>query len=165
MSRITKTIAEQVAIKLTEKKSYHLEVLKAQLEDLATNIKIGYIPTDVLKAYRKNSKYFKSCTSEYFRGPGLGHYESFRYNQSLPHTSEGVKVNELEAQSLIQQRDKIEDLQNTINKIKLDVENALLALRTYNNVEKEFPEAFEHLPSRTTTALSININDVRKQLA
>jgi hypothetical protein len=165
MSRITKTIAEQVAKKLTEKKSNEIKELRLQLKQKATEIKLANTPVVIMDLFKEYPDFFNEKSGEYINGPGLNRYSSFSYTEEMPGINEGLQITAEEAEQIIEIDDKIKDLTAAINKVRTDIEVALLSLRTYNNIEKEFPEAFAHLPERTSMALAINLADVRKQIA
>jgi hypothetical protein len=60
---------------------------------------------------------------------------------------------------------KIETMEKGIRELIINIEAALFNLRTYANVEKEFPEAFKILPvSKVNTGLMVNIKDIRCKL-
>lgn len=59
MSRITKVIAENVAIKLTEKQSAEIKELKEVLKIKFTEIYLNQLPDKVNSTFGNHPEYFK----------------------------------------------------------------------------------------------------------
>jgi len=59
-----------------------------------------------------------------------------------------------------QKNDKLEEIEN----LRTDLENAILTLRTYARIKEQLPEAYELLPDKTSTAISINLESIKTRL-
>lgn len=164
MSRITKEIASYVAKELLKEKQEKIDKLKQERKDFSTDVIERSIPIEILSAFRDYPQYFKTTQTPTFRGEGLG-WESYTVNSKFPASGNSIEISENTASKLVRYNDRISDLQRRYDDLFNQVEQSLIALRTYNNIEKEFPEAFKLLPARTSTAIMVNISDIRKQLA
>lgn len=164
MSRITKEIARQVSLKLTEKKSNQIKCLQNDLKQIVSSIYKSQLPKEVIDLYEKMPKYFDTTSNTRIFSAGFL-YEYYYINQ-LPKLENGAfKVSDSEAKNILKLKDKIYDLKGKLEKLVIDIENTLFNLRTYKNVESNFKEAFEFLPkSNENTSVMINISDLRNQL-
>lgn len=166
--RITKEKAELVAKKLTEKKVEKCKNLQNKLAEYVTEIAKSKVPKPVMDMYKEYPKYTKS--KEYsicIQGEGIDNYRlsSQGITEKIPYTGEDVSVNKKQSDKIQKLHYKIEDAKKEIKQLQREIETAVYNLRTYNKCEKEFPEAFKHLPKEAiTTALSVNISDIRNKL-
>lgn len=166
MSRITKEIATEVAKTLTKGKKDEYEALEKQLSETVRDLYNETIPDEVKLFQQKFPSFINVRGSVELKGNG------FSYEYVVVKPSVITNTNECtclyptpdQAKTLQQIKNKIYDLKKEYNTLFLDIENALLSLRTYSKIEKEFPEAFVLLPNRISTALAININSIREKL-
>lgn len=166
MSRITKTIAEDVARQLTAKKSEEVDKLKNDLKLLNTQIYVSKLPSSVMDMFEDYPEYFNKSSSESVTGPGLNKWHRVEFTRSLPRSNNNsINLDAKEAQKIIKLEDKIEDKGKAYKELFEKIEIALINLRTYANVQREFPEAFKLLPaSNIGMKLAVNVADIRKQL-
>lgn len=165
MSRITKQIATAVSNQLILSKNQDLEKERSVLSELTTKIYLKSIPQDVLKTFETHPSYFKTQSFVDICEKGFN-YERFNMTKALPicNSRYYAELSPEDAVLLRKQHSIVVDLKNQIELLRRDIENAIFNLRTYNNVEKEFPEAFKLLPKRQSTALIVNLNDIRCKL-
>jgi hypothetical protein len=163
--RITKEIAEQVARLLCTKKKEAINAKKKVLAEYNTVIYLRHLPDDIVKAFKKKPNYFNKQTSTRINGSGLG-YEFYQLDDVQPTDQRtSITASEDEAKFIVKASNEITDLQIQYNEIVKEIEAALYNLRTYNNVEKEFPEAFALLPpTKVNTGLMVNLKDIRCKL-
>ena len=163
MSRITKTIAENVAIKLLEKKYAKIEEIKEGLKVKFTEIYKKQLPKEVLELFYKKQGFFYQRTN--FVLDGNGHSHNIIYTtEPLPYLSGAVSLDVEDSKIILDIMNNISNLESEYNKLKLEIETTLLNLRTYSKISSEFPEATPFLPNTTSTALSVNISDLRNKL-
>lgn len=162
MSRITKTIAESVAIQLAEPKKVELRELRQKSLDLITEVIKKTIPKEVLDLFEKHPKYFSTSSSTRFNCAGFG-YEWYRFN-SLPENKDYPSISVKDGEKILSITEKITKKEQEYRHLKEEIEIALIGLRTYNNVQKEFPEAFKLLPNIVTTALTVDLKSIRCKL-
>ncbi len=165
MSRITKAIAEDVAIKLVKERENEISQLKKNLSHYVTNLHIDRIPDSVMKAFKTNASYINSQQTMHINGSGLDRFFRVNMEKTLPYNGEHLEVTDEQCDIIKASHNLIEDKKTAKNRLQSEIEIALFNLRTYNNVEKEFPEAFKLLPKQSiNTALAINLKDIRCKL-
>jgi len=164
MSRITKQIAEAVANQLVLPKRQELQKEEQKLHQITTDIYLKHIPSQVMDAYDKYHEWFNKTESVYLNTNGFN-YEYLALTKNYPkQRNKYPEFTAAESAKIRVQFDIVADLKKSIEKLKFDIETAVFNLRTYSNVEKEFPEAFKLLPAKQTTALIVNLKDIRCQL-
>lgn len=164
MSRITKTLAQQVADKLAMPLHAKFRKLEKELSELVTSEYEATLPKDLLTAFKKYPKYFSSATYLNVSGPGLPSYSSFTLCKALPTLKEGynrLTVSPETANKFVDLEDKISKLKQEYREHKREIEIAVFGLRTYGKVQLEFPEAYAVLPPITTTALTVDLKKIR----
>lgn len=165
--RITKTIAEWVAKQLTQPKRLEQWAIRNKRSELVRAYYLNQLPDDILKLYNTYPNYFKKTTSTRIDAPGLsGNYNSYSLGTALPEKHGSCLVISAKDAEPIIEFDNIDvSMGKEIETLQANIESALLSLRTYNKVQKEFPEAFKLLPpSSVNTGLAINIKDIRCKL-
>ena len=163
MSRITKELASSIAEQLLKPKKEAITALKKERKDIVSDLYFNELPVEIRKAFEKYPAYFSRQSSVRIHGPGFG-YECYELSKSLPQIDHSLSVDEKTGNVIKKLSNKIEKLQQEYRVMESEIENALLALRTYKNVEKEFPEAASYLPEKHTTALIVNISSIREKL-
>lgn len=166
MSRITKEIASEVAKILTIRKKEEYEALEAKLSETVKDLYNLTIPDKVKEFQKEFPSFINTRSAVKLMGNGFSYEYISVKDQVITNTSQCTCLTPSpeEAGNIQKMKNKIQDLKTEYNTLVLDIETALLTLRTYSKIEKEFPEAFIHLPNRITTALAININSIREKL-
>jgi hypothetical protein len=167
MSRITKEIASAVAKELCSSKQSEISDLRKELQITMRKYYLSILPDNIVVQFGENSEYFKQVSSVKITGENISNmYKYYSIGDALPQSNSFERLNLTPKQSLniVRIFDLIDDKEKAISDLKISIEVALYNLRTYGNVEKQFPEAFEKLPPITTTAVMINIKDIRCKL-
>lgn len=164
--RITKSAANSVAIKLTEKKTIQLKKIKSEISDIGYAVLKGQIPKKILDLYGTNSGYFKTISSVHVTGKGLNN-QPINFSKNLPSTDtyrKTILVDDKNALELSTRFNQIEKLGNEIEKLQLEIEAALLSLCTYAKITSEFKEAIPFLPFKEKNELVVNIKEIIAKL-
>lgn len=163
--RITKQIATDVAKQLTAEKQLEITTLENKQKEYVTELYLTWLPKGVFECFNKSRSFFRTTSYVYVSGHGLNHSQ-FQLSKELPQGAISERpMSEQQAKDLIDYDNKISDLKKALNELKKSIEIALFNLRTYGNVQKEFPEAFKLLPnSPVLTGLMVNIKDIRCKL-
>lgn len=164
--RITKSDAASIALKLTEKKTAQLKKLKTEISQLGYDVLKGQTNKSVFEFYERFPNYFKKIDCINITGKGLNH-QRINLPKSLPCTetyNKTVLVDDKNAAKLSALFNQEETIEKEINKLKTDIEVALLSLVTYAKITSEFKEAVPFLPFKEKNALVVNIADIRKKL-
>lgn len=165
MPRVTKQIAETVANQLMLSKAHDLKKEETILSEIVTKIYVSKIPLEVMVLFGVRGKFFRTRCYIKLNGNGFN-FQFFQLDCQLPDDGDtyGASFSVKECDLIKKQFGIVEDLKNQNAKLRFDIETAIFNLRTYANVEKEFPEAFKLLPARKTTALIVNLKDIRCKL-
>lgn len=164
MSRITQDLAFQIAVKMTEAKKKEIDLLNEQIKKLATDFAESKVPSEIKKCFKKLGAWMQKSNYIQFCGNGFN-YDGFSLNHDVPnnghnrHTPDDETAKKMKL--LCNERYKKGEVRDQLIR---EIKTALVTLRTYNNVEKNFNEAFKHLPKNQTTALVPNIDSIRKKL-
>lgn len=165
MSRITKAIASDVAKQLVSKHQEELKALRTERSKAITELYEKTIPESVLKCFKTNCSYINFQSSIRIIGSGFEKYNNYSLSKELPYNGSYLEVSEADGEMILSMDNIIDDKKRAMNELDKSIEVALFNLRTYNNVEKEFPEAFKLLPKQSiNTSLAINLKDIRCKL-
>lgn len=167
--RITKEIAEQVARQMIAKKLEKNEAKKKELEGLiALRVMETKVPKEVIQFISDGfGEYLKKSKGVILIGNGFNHeYVDLKPFPSI--TTNGYVIFEPtpeDAKIWIKLHEDYNTERNKIQRLRGEISDTLYSLKTYNRVEKDFPEAFKFLPAKQETGLSICIDDLRKRLS
>lgn len=165
MSRITKSIAEEVARQLVKERENEISQLKKNLGHYVTQLHIARIPEIVMKAFKTNGSYINSQQSMRITGAGFDRWFTVNMDKTLPYSGEHLQVNDEQGNAIKDADNLIQDKTTAKNDLKQSIEVALFNLRTYANVEKEFPEAVKFLPKQNiNNGPAVCIKDIRSEL-
>lgn len=166
--RITKKLAEDVAVSLLQKKKEEIKNLRNELSEYAYDLAASTIPDEVKEFDKKFPEYVSkethiSFSEKWFEYQWKNFY--FPEGKSLPLKSEYLEVEREVLKQIEAKQDHISKLENEYRQARREVENAIFNLRTVANVKKELPEAIPFLPEPgQTTALTVRIDKVRELL-
>lgn len=163
--RITKDIANDIAVKLLLNKGQEISDLKSNLSKKVFDLYNKSIPKEVLEFSKKHPEYFLFTDDVTIYGPGLnGQWvKSERVFKKNKNTS--LMLNEKDAVFCKKCLDDISDKVSAYHSLKNEIETALYNLRTYAKVAESFPEAIQFLTkTATSTALIVNIDSIRQKL-
>ena len=163
MSRITKQISENVAVKLTEKKDLEIKRLNENLKDKFTEIYLKTIPKEVIDVHAKYPGFIKTRSSVQCTGNGF-QWQNLSFSGYIPSTGNTFSPNEKDSKLLLKLLNEIDDKKSELSKLKREIEVLVFGLRTYSRVNIEFPEATPFLPNSASSSLVVNISDLRKKL-
>jgi hypothetical protein len=166
MSRITKEIAKEVALKLTSKKFEEYQVLIEELSLKTFELYSATIPKEIIESSKKFPDYFDFSHHLNVTGNGFS-YDQIKISEKsvVKSSNKYYTPQPQDAKALMAVKNKIEDARKSYKDLVFEIENLVYHLRTYAKVAEQFPEAVPFLPNKAiTTALAINIDDIRKKL-
>jgi hypothetical protein len=163
MSIITKTFAAEVAKKLTEKKAKSLATAEANLKALLTEMYVRSLSPEVVKLFDKMPAYFKTRNDLQLSGNGFS-YEWVGLSNSMPCISQYFTPDEDQAKILNTAIDERDAKKRELSGLKDELILTLLSLRSYKKIGEFLPEAIPFLPEKITTALAVNLSDLRDRL-
>lgn len=165
MSRISMALAEQIAKALTKKKQDLIAPALLEYRQYFTDVYESRVPKPVMELFKKHSEYLETTQSVYINEKGFNR-ESISLTKAVPSTtSYNVELSITDAEAT-----KGKKLYNAwkkacedYKKLFEEVENALLNLRSFSNIEKQLPEAVPFLPQKGLTVI-VNTTELRKKL-
>ena len=167
MTRITKEIATQVAVQLTSKKRELVKELDVKFRSELKRMYVEDTPAEIKELAVKHPDYFQFRTRIGFYGTNGFGYENYLLEGSVVSkntSAEYCNISAENAKKLKKLDNEIQDKKKELKDLTRELEILLYSFRTYAKVTEQFPEAVPFLPYRTTSALAINIEDVRKKL-
>lgn len=167
MSRITQDQAKQVSIDMTKSLKDKLDYAKITLSELMSGIMYRRTPQVIIEAHKKHPSYFDTISTVYVQGKGFTGQPiptSDKFISSNDNYSTTIDITDDEHNILWDAYIDHENVQKQYDKLRSTISNTIYQLRTYSQITQQFPEAVPFLPTKTTTALSIPINDIRAQL-
>lgn len=167
MSRITKEIATQVANQLTTKKREALKELDFKFRSELERMYVEDTPSEIKRLEVMFPQYFEKRNCIGFNGTNGFGYKVYSIKGTVIATTSGAyytKISSGNAKILKNLDNEIQDKKKELEDLVNELEIILYSLRTYAKVAEQFPEAVPFLPFKTTSALAINIEDLRKKL-
>lgn len=169
MSRVTKDIAKETALKMCERVLDEVHKAEKKLSDATKVIMDMRTPTEIKNAYEKFKDYFDTADVIYLKGHGFNSdrielVDRDTFISNTGNYSKTIEVTEAEAKILTPLLRDFQQKSKDYNDVKASVETTLNSLKTYNRVKTHFPEAYEFLPEKTSTALALPVDDIMQKL-
>lgn len=167
--KISRANARVIALKLTNKKATEIERMEKELSSFAKEIAKDQIPKEVLELHAKYPGYFHTCNKLVTYGTGLNG-DNFMFEGALPmdYNKQSwcivATVNDKKAAKLDKSDTELKKAQRDLDKLRDDIENALVTLGSYKRIVAEFPDAEQFLPKRDTQDLTVNIPSILKRI-
>lgn len=166
MSRISKDLANQIAIKLTEKSRIAAEQLHKEYRELATEIYEEQTPKEIKDIFKKYPEWFytRNCIS--FNGHGF-RWENVSTTRPVicnSGSSANLDITAKMATALQASKRKWEKLNEDHKQLQRETETALLNLGTHARIKENFPLAAPMLPPPMSNALVCNFDSLTKRL-
>lgn len=166
MSRITKDIAKRVSEAMVSEKRKEAKELDIKFKSEVRKIALEKIPIKVIIMFEGEHKDYIETSSHVILD---GHGFSRRWVSIERIPSKGnntVELTKEQGEKLWKAENKKKEAEQKVDELELEIYNALYySLKTYKNVEKHFPEAYNYLPQlSTSTALSVNLDWLRQKV-
>jgi hypothetical protein len=162
--QISKSKAEEVARKLTQKKYSSITELQKELSGIAQEQYLSSIPKDVVEIYKKHPSFFRTESSVYARVEGIGMYW-VSLGTSVPKGDRTTfDMTGPIAEKYVALKNKIDSETEAVKKLKADIESTIIQLRTYKNILATFPEAAELIDNSKPNLPMVPIDKIRDAL-
>lgn len=163
--RITKQIASDVANQLLAKKVKGNNRNWTELSNEVYESVLKTIPKEITELYEKHPSYVRTSQNVRLFGNGFNH-ENISTPRGFPciDYSKTYTPTEKEAADWIKLLNDYKDGKDNLRKLSSEIESALYNLKTYKAVQDNFPEAYELLPEKVSTSLSVNLSDIRQKI-
>lgn len=166
--RISKELATSIARKLTEKSRLLIDIANKEYGQAVYDAYMNTVPDDVLAMAKLHPNYFESLRRVKFTGHGFSHEQvavpndvlvnNTRYSQCDLHLTAAL------ASKLIKLKRNVEKAEKTYKELFKETEVALLALKTYKNIESNIPAAKPFLPPPISNALVCNFDSLNRKI-
>lgn len=165
---ITRTIAEEIAQKLTAQKQREIKEMKGRLSMAVTLAYESSLPKEVSQLFETHKDWMKKVSSVRLHGSGFN-YQTINLSKTLPskkeeYSSQNMDVEKGYGDKWLKEQQAIEKAEKELKTLVSEIENALIGLKTYKRVEETFPEAAKFLPQKGNTSIAINLSHIRNQL-
>lgn len=166
MSKISKELAKQVAVKLTEKSRLAAEVLNKEYREIATAMYEDQTPKEVKECFKKNSEWFYTRNYLTFDGHGFRWENVTTIRPIICNSGSNatLALNVKTSQLLSAAKKKWEKAVDDHQQLQRETETALLNLGTHAMIKENFPLAAPMLPPPMSNALVCNFDSLTKRL-
>lgn len=170
MSRISNELASQIAFKMTEKSRIATDTLHVQFREIVTTIYESQTPEEVVNCFKKHPDWLPTSGGIKLNGHGFNweYVSGTRHiinNNSINSSSSGVlKMTDKNSKQIMDAKRKWEKAKEKYELLKSESKQALLALKTFNNIRKELPQAATMLPPPMSNALICNFTSLKSKL-
>ena len=166
MSRISKELATNIATKLTEKSEANILLMRKEYSSLVTELYLAQTPKEVLSLYAIQPDWFYTRGFIDFSGHGF-RWEQIRSDIPVicnKGTNAELTLNSKISDRLMKIKRAIDAAVDERKKLFSETEQALIACRTYKQIEENIPAAKPYLPPPTSNALMVNFNSLNKKI-
>lgn len=166
MSRISKDLATRIAVKLTEKSRTASEKLSNEYKELVTSVYEEQVPDEVIKCFKKYPDWLYTRSAIKLNGHGFN-WEYVITTRPVICNNNSDAIMHMTAKiadKLTASKRKWQKAKKEYEELKDESEQALLTLKTFNNIRKELPAAASMLPPPLSNALVVNFDSLKKRL-
>ena len=167
MSRISQEMAGRIAYKLTEKSKAIADNLHVEYRKSVMEFYKATLPKPVLAFFKTEfCEYVETTNSVILDGHGFSR-EHVSFIGALPSENGNtprLNFNANDGAKFIAAKRKWEKADKEYKSLKEETTQALLALKTFNNIRKELPEAAPFLPPPISNSLVVNFDSLKKRL-
>jgi hypothetical protein len=163
---MSKELAQKIAEMMSVNKEREKSKLLEQYRKTVTDEYIKQTPTAALELLELHPDWVQTNTEIYFSGHGFGSYERVSaigavIRNSSPYAK--LKLTPEIAAKISTAKNKYEKAEKEWVGLKQEIETALLALKTFNQIQKNLPEAVPFLP-KENQSIMLNFDDLRNKL-
>ena len=162
---ITKTLAAQIAEQMVKPLK---EIANSKFNKWDNDVRaywVDALPKQVKQVFNSEHRSHIRYSNVSFYGMGLGHYQARRVHTPWPSHASDEYVLKPEQEWIATQWLEAERYRDTVRETEAQIEQQLLALRTFKRVRAEWPEAAAFLPAETSTALTVSVKPLNDKLA
>lgn len=167
MSVISKDLAGQIATKLTEASRIESDKLHVEFRELVTKFYEDQTPDEVKKCLKNNPDWISTKQSVRLHGHGFDWEYISTTRPIICNDRDGgdMKMTSKISDQLMTLKRKWEKAKDKYKTLKDETKQALLTLKTYNNIRKEIPLAAPMLPPPISNALVVSFDSLKRRLS
>lgn len=154
-----------MAIKIAKEKLDQINVLFDKFNEHLVSEYNKNLPPSVVVFHNQMPHYIEA--QSYIRVTGNGfHHDSFGVNVRVisNKSSNYFEPNVEVVAILLKMYNEYKDERKIYNTLIVDIENALIQLKTYKNIEVQFPNAIKYLPTKSITTVAVNLDSIFNRL-
>lgn len=164
MSKISNELAKQIAIKLTEKSRIVADKFHVEYRELVTELYEEQTPQEVKAALKKFPDWIYTSGSVKLNGNGFNFEWVSTTRNIVSNGNNLLNLTSKIADKITAAKRKWEKAKKQYECLKDETKQALLALKTTNNIRKEIPIAAPMLPPPMSNALVCNFDSLKRRL-
>lgn len=156
MSKISKTLAENIVNKVIEKLQKKEDEYTNEFVTKAVEYYMLRVPKEIVELMSNDScrNYIKKTTSFYINGMGFNNrYISIK--TAVPDTNNNLSPTAAEAKVLQKLYDKLEDAKEKRKQTGIELTATLLGLGTTKRVAEQLPDLIPYLPDNKKNSMGI----------
>jgi len=167
MSRISNDLAGQISLKLTEKSRLAVQQLHVSYRELVTKTYEDQTPSEVKALLELHPEWCHTRTSVTLEGMGFRWVRVSTTRPVVANTQGDchMKMTAKIVEKLTNAKRKLDKSEADYNALCDETKQALLTLKTFNNIRKELPEAAPLLPPPLSNSLIVNFDSLHKKLS
>lgn len=162
--QITKSLAQDVAIKMTQNLRDKKIALENQLSEIIHGWVMAKVPKEIMAVFNSKNKGYLQLTSG-ARLTGNGYNWDSIYCREFPiynTDSKAISVTREMSEKISPLTNSIKDYEKEIKDLKNKIEEAIFNLKTKNKVAEQFPEALPFFPVKENiTAVMVDLTQLR----
>lgn len=160
MSKISKQIANDIAIKLTEKQEEKIKALKEELNNFVIAEHEKSVPEIVKEGFLRYPSYYENNNINIIVNGSHYGYFKVRYPRK-EHYFQFEDANK--GNEFVKLINKINKLKDGRNDLQNEIVTTLINLSSFSKIKECFPEAYELIPEKKYLP-AINVDDLRNRL-
>lgn len=165
MATLTKVEAIEVAKQMLSKHKERLVDAERLFKETFSEHYLATLPVGVLQLFHQGSNYLNKSCQLTINGDGWN-FERVTLDRDVPRLNSNTAIS-FDSQVSLKLRkmcDDVGDQRKQYVETKDAIIVALNTLRTYKKIGESLPEAIPFLPNKTTTALALNLDELRNKI-
>lgn len=163
MSRISKSVAEEITNKLMVKLDEEIKNVEQEIKNILYGEALKLVPEDVKKLFKDKKEWIRYTRSSYFSFNSQHVFYDLGRDYPL-HRDKKIVIKDEEICNILEiLTNKKEVLIKKRRNLYSEVLNTLLDLSTTNKIKQYFPEAAIYIPEEKME-IAINISSTREKL-
>lgn len=163
MSKISRSLAEDIATKLVVKLDEESKSINKEIEDILYEETIKLVPKDIMNIFNENKQWINYTNASYFSFRSNHVYYNLRRDYPYNKDKNIVITDDEICEKLELLKNKDEKLKKKRKDLHKEVADTILSLNTTNKIKEFFPEAAVYLPGEKME-IAINIDSTREKV-
>lgn len=164
--RISKSLAQSIARKLTEEKQKQVKSIQTDFRQYITDCYNAQIPKEVSEIAKKHPEWFNSRGVITFSGHGFSYTNVTSIGNVLSNANYNavLYLNDKIATKAKKLQNKYLDADKKLGELQTKIEVTLIGLGSFKKIQEHLPEAVPFLPKSTSVELMVNFDVLRADI-